>query len=57
LEIRIPHPFQGDAKEHGTRVCVFAKDPARSLKNELANLKVPSIAKVIGLSKLRKNFK
>jgi ribosome biogenesis protein UTP30 len=57
LEIKVPHPFQGEAKEHGTRVCVFSKDPARSLKDQLAALKVPCIAKVIGVSKLKKNFK
>ena len=38
-------------------MCVFAKDPARSLKDQLAALKVPCIAKVIGVSKLKKNFK
>lgn len=53
----MPHPFQGDAKEHGTRVCVFSKDPARELKDQLVSLKVPCIAKVIGVSKLKKNFK
>lgn len=57
LEIKVPHPFQGDAKAHNTRVCVFAKDPARALKDQLASLKVPCIAKVIGYSKLKKNFK
>lgn len=57
LDIKLPHPFQGDAKEHGTRVCVFSKDPARELKDQLAELKVPCIAKVIGVSKLKKNFK
>jgi len=36
LDIKVPHPFQGDAKDHGTRVCVFAKDPARDLKDQLA---------------------
>lgn len=57
LDIKLPHPFQGDAKDNGTRVCLFAKDPARELKNQLAELKVPCIAKVIGVSKLKKNFK
>jgi ribosome biogenesis protein UTP30 len=38
-------------------VCVFSKDPARELKDQLASLKVPCIAKVIGVSKLKKNFK
>lgn len=56
LEIKVPHPFQGD-NNHDTRVCVFAKDPARALKDQLADLKVPAIAKVIGISKLRKEYK
>lgn len=38
-------------------MCVFSKDPARELKDQLATLKVPCIAKVIGVSKLKKNFK
>ena len=56
-EIKIPHPYQGDAKDHGTRVCVFVKDPSRDIKNQLAELSVPCIAKVIGYSKLKKEFK
>ncbi len=54
LEIKVPHPFQGEAKDHDTRVCVFVKDPQRAFKDQLAELKVPCIAKVIGISKLRK---
>lgn len=57
LEIKVPHPFQGDSKEHDTRVCVFVKDPARAIKDQLAELKVPSITKVIGISKLKKEYK
>ena len=57
LEIKVPHPYQGDEKAHATRVCLFVKDPARALKNELAKLSVPCIAKVIGISKLRKQSK
>jgi ribosome biogenesis protein UTP30 len=56
LEIKVPHPFQGETKDD-TRVCMFVKDPARDIKDQLAELKVPAIAKVIGISKLRKNFK
>ena len=33
LEITVPHPFQGVAKEHDTRVCVFVKDPSRAFKD------------------------
>lgn len=38
-------------------MCVFVKDPARAIKDQLAELQVPAIAKVIGISKLKKNFK
>ena len=57
LDIKVPHPFQGDSKAHGTRVCIFAKDPARGLKDQLDSLKVPCIAKVISIKKLKKEFK
>lgn len=33
LEINVPHPFQGDTKQHDTRVCVFVKDPSRAFKD------------------------
>lgn len=56
LEIKVPHPFQGETKDD-TRVCIFVKDPSRAIKDQLAELKVPAIAKVIGISKLRKEFK
>lgn len=51
----MPHPFQ--SKEYNTRVCVFVKDPSREFKDQIANLKVPCIAKVIGYEKLKKNYK
>ena len=33
------------------------KDPARDIKNQLADLKIPCIAKVIGYDKLKKNYR
>jgi ribosome biogenesis protein UTP30 len=36
---------------------LFVKDPARAIKNEIQDLKVPCIAKVIGYDKLKRNFK
>jgi hypothetical protein len=55
LLISLPHPF--NSEKNGTRVCVFAKDPARELKDKLEGGKVPCIAKVIGYDKLKRNFK
>lgn len=54
-QIEVPHPF--NSKDYNTRVCMFVKDPAREIKNQLAELKVPCFAKVIGYDKLRRNFK
>jgi len=36
---------------------VFSTDPARALKDQLLKVEVPCIAKVIGIDKLRRNFK
>ena len=36
---------------------MFVKDPSRDFKNEIASLKVPCIAKVIGYDKLKRDFK
>lgn len=55
LQIKLPHPFNSSA--HNTRACVFVKDPAREFKNQIAALKIPCIAKVIGYTKLKKEFK
>lgn len=55
LQINLPNPF--NSKKNDTRACVFVKDPARDFKNQIAELKVPCIAKVIGYEKLKKDFK
>lgn len=41
----------------GTKVCVFVKDPSREFKDQIQDLKIPCIAKVIGYTKLKKEFK
>lgn len=38
-------------------MCIFVKDPARAFKNQIQDLKIPCIAKVIGFDKLKRNFK
>jgi ribosome biogenesis protein UTP30 len=55
FQISLPHPF--NSKEHSTRVCVFVKDPASAFKAQISDLKIPCIAKVMGLDKLKRNFK
>ena len=53
--IKIPHPFT--TKEENSRVCIFVKDPARAFKDQIEDLDIPVIAKVIGYDKLKRNFK
>jgi rubrerythrin len=53
--IKIPHPFT--CKEDNSRVCLFVKDPARAFKDQIEDLDIPVIAKVIGFDKLKRNFK
>ena len=53
--IKIPHPYL--SKEENSRVCVFVKDPARAFKDQIEELDIPCIAKVIGFDKLKRNFK
>ena len=36
---------------------MFVKDPAREIKDQIQDLKIPCIAKVIGYDKLKRNFK
>lgn len=50
----LPKPIYSE--EHQTRSCIISTDPARALKDKLEDLKVPTIAKVIGYDKLKKNF-
>lgn len=51
---RIPHTLLDP--EEGIEICVFAKDPARELKDKLLAVPVPGVTKVIGVSKLKKNY-
>lgn len=36
---------------------MFVKDPSRAFKDQIQELKIPCIAKVIGFDKLKRNFK
>ena len=53
--IEVEHPF--NREDQNSRVCVIVKDPARDFKDQIQSLKIPCIAKVIGLDKLKRNFK
>jgi len=52
--IELPHPLYGEKSE----VCFFSKDPQKKYKEMLLNeFPLPGLVKVIGLDKLRKNYK
>merc|ERR1719389_468273 len=52
--IQLPHPLYDDKSE----VCFLSKDPQKQYKELLLQKHpVPGITKVIGLDKLRKNYK
>lgn len=52
--IELPHPMYDDKSE----VCFFAKDPQKQYKEMLLQKHpVPGLTKVIGLEKLKKNYK
>jgi ribosome biogenesis protein UTP30 len=52
--IKLPHPMFDDKSE----VCFFAKDPQKTYKELLLQKHpVPGVTKVIGLEKLKKNYK
>ena len=51
--LTLPHTPHGDDR----RVCIFVKDPQRAFKDEIADLAIPNIAKVIGFKKVQKNYK
>lgn len=53
--VKLPHPFL--SKQESSRVCLFVKDPARAFKDQIEELEIPTIAKVIGFDKLKRNFK
>jgi len=53
--IKIDNPFV--CQGQNSRVCVIVKDPARAFKDQIQDLDIPCIAKVIGFDKLKRNFK
>lgn len=55
MQVQIPHPF--NTADNNARVCVFVKDPAREFKDQIQDLSIPTIAKVIEFSKLKKEYR
>ena len=53
--IKVDHPFTTGA--NNARYCIFVKDPQRAFKDEIQDLEIPQIAKVIGYDKLKRNFR
>lgn len=51
---RLPHSVLNP--EDGVSLCIVVKDPAKGFKEQLAAAPVPGFTKVIGASKLRKNY-
>ena len=50
--IGIPHSLHS-----GSEICLIVKDPQRSMKDRLEKEPIEGIVKVIGLTKLRDNYK
>jgi len=53
--IKLDHPFTTGTSN--TRFCLFVKDPQRAFKDQIQDLDLPQIAKVIGVDKLRRKYK
>lgn len=54
IQIPLPTPIYGP--EHQSKFCIFSRDPQRAYKDKIQDLNIPSIAKVIGYSKLVKKY-
>jgi len=54
VQIKLPVPIYSD--DFMTRACIVSKDPQRDYKNKIAGLDIPCIAKVIGYTKLQRNY-
>lgn len=54
LQIALPVPIYG--AEQGTKFCIFTKDPQREYKDKVKNLEIPTVARIMGYSKIDKKF-
>lgn len=55
--ISVPNSWKSASSADSVRVCIFTKDPHEEYKKRIKALALPSIAKVMPVSKLRKNYK
>ena len=55
--ISVPNAWKSASSAKSVRVCIFTKDPHEEYKKRIKALGLPSIVKVMPVSKLRKNFK
>lgn len=55
LQIELKHAIYGP--KYLTHVCMIVKDPQRAFKDQVQDLDIPCLGKVIGYQKLMKNFK
>lgn len=55
--ISVPNCWKSASSADSVRVCIFTKDPHEEYKKRIKALGLPSILKVMPVSKLRKNFK
>lgn len=55
--ISVPNAWKSAASSESVRVCIFTKDPHEEYKKRIKALGLPTIVKIMPVSKLRKNFK
>jgi len=55
--ISVPNTWKSANSAESVKVCIFTKDPHEEYKRRIKTLGLPSIVKVMPVSKLRKNFK
>ena len=55
--ISVPNSWKSASSADSVRVCIFTKDPHEEYKKRIKSLGLPSIVKIMPVSKLRKNFK
>jgi len=53
--IPLEHPFL--TEEQRSRILLIVKDPARDFKDQIEDLNIPTIAKVIGFDKLKREYR
>lgn len=54
VQIPLPVPIYGE--QFNTRSLIFVADPSRDYKDKIQDLTIPTIAKVIGYEKLKKQY-